>query len=209
MADDPNLNLGPPQITRGSTLEEDEKALKKGNTWVLVAATLAGLAAVAGLVVLLAQEDPAEPYRAVGRQVNGMKTDNFDGFWVCALPNEPLGNLGSDQDLRDAINERARARPRAYAQHVRQRCMVKLNEHETPLTAVIPPDDMREQLTALGAALEDLKSAWAAYLEHLEHVETYDAEAAAPQLSRIARGWYDYKVAHGAINDTIREHAGE
>lgn len=209
MSDDPNLNLGPPQIVRDTSLEADEKAMKKGNTWVLAAAIVAGLAVVAGIVFVLAREDPNEQYRAIGRQVNAMKGANFDAFWVCALPNQALDRLRSDQDLRAAINERAASRPRAYGQHVRQRCMVKLTEHASPLATLIPPDDLREPLTELGNAVEDLEQAWVAYIAHLERVETYDADAAGAQLTAIARGWYDYKRVHGDINRTIREHLNE
>lgn len=208
MSDDPNRNLGPPQIVRGATLEEEEKALKKGNTWVLVAACVAALAIGAGIIVLLAQEDPTVQYRTIGQRVNGMKTQHFDGFWACALPNERLDNLGSDQDLRRAINERARTRPAAYAQHVRQRCLVKLTEHQPKLTELIPPADLIEPLAALTTALGDLKAAWDAYNEHLDHVETYDEAAAGSLLTAIARGWYDYKRAHGTINNIVREHLG-
>ena len=208
MSDDPNPNLGPPQIVRGATLEEDEKALKKGNTWVLVVASLAALVVGAGILLLLAREDPNEQYRTIGQRVNGMKAQYFDGFWACALPNERLDNLGSDQDLRRAITERARARPAAYAQHVRQQCLAKLTEHQPKLTELIPPQDLIEPLAALTAALGGLKAAWDAYGEHLDRVETYDEAAAASLLTAIARGWYDYKRAHGDINNVIREHLG-
>ena len=32
----------------------------------------------------------------------------------------------------------------------------------------------------------------------------YDEEAARPHVTAIARGWYDFKKAHGAINKSIK-----
>lgn len=206
MSDDPNTPLGPPSIVRQPTLEEDEKALRKGNTWVLVAGGLAGLLVVGGLIAFLAQEDPSEQYGTIGRQVNGMKSEHFDGFWTCALPNQPLARLTSNDDLRAAIEQRAERQPSAYAQHVRQRCIVQLDEHQAGLTTLIAPAELQPQLDALDAAIRDLHSSWDDYLEYLDRAETYDEAAAAPQLRSIAKGWYDYKIAHNQINSTIREH---
>ncbi|MEQ9073347.1 MAG: hypothetical protein RLP09_05780, partial [Sandaracinaceae bacterium] len=91
MSDDPNLNLGvgggqPPFLQRGPSLEEEEKAMRKGNTGVLIGGAVAALLAVVGLAVLLLSGDDGGEYRAIGQQINGMKTEHFDGFWTCALP---------------------------------------------------------------------------------------------------------------------------
>jgi hypothetical protein len=209
MSDDPNANVGRPASGRGTSLEDEEKALKKGNTWVLVAGVLAGLAVVAGLVAVLARNDPSAPYRTIGQRVNGMKDEHFDGFWACALPNERLDRLRNNEDLTYAITRRASTTPGAYAQHVRQRCLVKLTEHQPPLQALIAPEDLQAQLSALSTATDDLRAAWNGYLEYLETAESYDDEAARPQLIKIAKGWYDYKRAHGEINTTIREHLNQ
>jgi hypothetical protein len=203
---DPNQNLGPP--LGGPSLEDDEKALKKGNTWVLVAAVVGGLAVVAGLIALLASEQP-DQYGTIGSQINGMKAEHFDAFWACALPNEPLDELRSDQDLRYAINRRAQTAPGRYAQHVRHDCLVKLNEHEAPLQSLIAPADLSGQLAELGTSLESLRGAWGEYLEYLDHTQEYDQDDAAPRVGKIAKGWYDYKRAHGALNAAIREHLNE
>lgn len=203
---EPNLNLGPP--LGGPSLEDDEKALKKGNTWVLVVGLVAGLAVVAGVIVLLASEQPNQ-YGTIGQQINGMKAQHFDAFWACALPNERLDELRSDQDLRVAINRRAHSSPGGYAQHVRQDCLVKLNEHEAPLQALIAPEDLSGQLAELGTSLESLRGAWGEYLDYLDHTETYDEEDAESRVSKIAKGWYDYKHAHAGLNTSIREHLNE
>lgn len=206
---DPNPNLGPPSPLGGGSLDDDEKALKKGNTAVLVIGIVAGLAVVAGLVVLLMNEEPTDQFRTIGQQVNGMKSEHFDGFWTCALPNERLDRLRSDQDLRQAITKRASPAPQRYAQHVRQQCLVKLNEHEAPLRSLIAPPDLQGQLSELTEALGSLRAGWGDYLDYLDRTETYDESAAAPRVSTIAKGWYDYKHAHSQINSTIRERLGE
>ncbi len=199
---DPNLNLGPP--LGGPSLEDDEKALKKGNTWVLVAAVVGGLVVVAGLIFALASEQP-DQYGTIGRQINGMKADHFDAFWVCALPNEPLDHLRSDQDLREAINERANRSPGRYAQHVRHDCLVKLNEHGAAID-LIAPAELSDQLGELDHSIEELRTAWGSYLDYLDQTQTYDEDAASSRVGAIAKGWYDYKRAHSELNRAIREH---
>src|SRR5687768_10327913 len=102
---DPNLNLGvggglPP--LGGPSFEDDEKALKKGRGWVLVAGIIAALVVVAGLIFVLASEQP-DQYGTIGRQINGIRQEHFDGFWMCALPDEQLDQLRTDRNLRDAI----------------------------------------------------------------------------------------------------------
>jgi hypothetical protein len=212
MSDDPNLNLGvgggQPPFNTGPSLEDEEKAMKKGNTGLLIGAGVAALAVVVGLgFVLLNSGDDSDQYGAIGRQINGMKQENFDGFWSCALPGARLGEIRSDQDLRYAITKRASSSPTRYASLVRERCIVKLQEHEPRLRSLIPPEDLQSQLDDLTHALTDLRTGWNEYIEQLDHQQAgYDEEAGAAQLSKIAKGWYDYKRAHGALNDTIREH---
>lgn len=218
MSDDPNLNQGvgggQPPLGRGPSLADEEAALKKGNTGVLVAGIVAAVLVAGGLGFVLLQSggDDREAYGAIGRQINGMKQEHFDGFWSCALPGQQLDRLSSDQDLRRAINERAGRSPSRYASLVREQCIVKLNEHEPGLRALIPPEDLGEQLDDLTGSLVELRNAWNDYVSALEqgnHEEGYDEEAYAEHLTKIAKGWYDYKLAYGEVNDTIRGHLEE
>jgi hypothetical protein len=209
---DPNLNLGvggggQPPLGGGPSLEDDEKALKKGNTGVLVGGIVAAVAVTIGLGFLLLSGEGGDEYGAIGRQINGMKQEHFDAFWSCALPNEQLSNLRSDQDLRYAITKRARSNPGRYAQHVREQCLVKLNEHEPRLRQLIAPEDLQDQLADLTTALNDLRGGWNEYVDELDDVEgPYDEEAFGSHMNKIAKGWYDYKHAHNQLNSTIREH---
>jgi hypothetical protein len=200
--------LGGPPLG-GPSLDDDEKAMKRGSGVVLIALGAFGALVIAGIIVAVLMSGGDDSYTQIGQQVNGMKRDHFDQFWGCALPNENLRELRTDGALRRAITERASSSPSRYAQHVRGQCLVKLNEHEAPLDTLIAPDDLREQITALGAALDLLREGWNEYLSALEQAEAFDEEAMAPHLEKIARGWYDYKRAHGAVNDVVREHLGQ
>lgn len=205
---DPNLNLGvgggQPPLGGPSSLDDDEKAMKKGRGAVLAVGIILAVLVAGGLVALLAMMGQPDQYGTIGRQINGMKRDHFDRFWTCALPQQRLETLRSDQDLRTAINTRASRNPDAYVQHVRTECMVNLTEHEHPST-LVPPEDLNAQLAELGTALDNLKLGWEEYLTTVEAAETYDEEALSPQLSKIAKGWYDYRRAHVSLNNTIRE----
>lgn len=206
---DPNLNLGvgggQSPLGRGPSLQDDEKALKKGNTGILVGGAVAAVLVLVGLGALLMQGGEGDQYGAIGQQINGMKTEHFDAFWSCALPGEQIRGLRSDQDLRYAITKRARPNPSRYGTHVREQCLVKLNEHEPRLRQLIAPEDLQEQLGALSTALQDLRGGWDDYIAALEQAESYDEQAHAAQMNDIAKGWYDYKRAHGQLNDAIRE----
>ena len=192
----------------GPSLEQEEKALRSGRGKMVAGMAVAVLAAVAGLVWFVSASGPSE-YGQLGRQINGMRAEHFDAFWACALPREDLRDIRNDQQLRAEIAERA-VQPRAYATHVRTQCMVHLDEHLPPLAALILPEDLDPPVQSLRAAIEAQRTAWGAFLEHLDRVEGgFDAEAADAQLGAIARGWYDYKVAHGQVNDVIRAHVND
>lgn len=194
----------------GPSLEEEERAMKAGRGRMIVAMIAAVLAAVAGLAWFVARQQP-NPYGALGRAINGMRGEHFDAFWACALPRADLRDIDRADQLIREIATRS-ATPRAYAQHVRTECMVRLDEHVAPMSQLIIPDDLRESYEQMRTALEALRTAWGRYLEHLERLEgPFDAddEAIAGLLTAIARGWHDYKVAHIAINNTIRSHVDQ
>ncbi|MBX3273331.1 MAG: hypothetical protein KF729_23915 [Sandaracinaceae bacterium] len=207
---DPNLNLGvgggSPPLGGGPSLQDDEAALRKGSVLPLIVGIVAAIGLVVGLGVVLLSGEDNEQYEVLGRNVNGMKAEHFDQFWGCALPNQPLDRLRTNQDLGEAIQKRASSSPQRYAAHVRSKCLVKLTEHGPRLRQLIPPEDLGAQLDALQAALTQLTDGWNGYLDALDRSsEGYDEGAAAPHLSKIAKGWYDYRTAHGQLNDTVRE----
>ena len=200
--------LSPLAPVGGPSLEQEEKALRSGRGKMLAAMAAAVLAAVAGLVWFVSTSGPSE-YGQLGRQINGLRAAHFDAFWACALPREDLRDLRNDRQLRAEIAERA-AQPRAYASHVRTQCMVLLDEHVAPLDALILPEDLAAPVQSLRGSIEAQRSAWQAFLAHLDRLEGgFVVDDAEEQIGAIARGWYDYKVAHGQINDVIRAHVND
>jgi len=210
MGDDENMGIDggdQPPLGGGSSLDDDEKALRKGNTGPLIIGLLAAVVVTGGLGYVLMQGEDGDQYGTIGSAINGMKQEHFDQFWACALPNQSLSELRNDQDLRSAIHKRARRVPRAYASHVREQCLVKLNEHGPNLRALIPPEDLTAQLADLQTAITDLTDACTEYITYLEGAtEGYSEDDARPTISKIAKGWYDYRHVHSGLNSSIRDH---
>lgn len=211
---EPNLGGGggftPLAPIGGPSLEEEEKALKSGRGRMIVGMIVAVAALLGGLVWFVMQGQPSE-YGQLGRQINGMRADHFDAFWACALPREDLRDIDRADQLIGEISERS-ATARPYAQHVRNECLVRLDEHVPQLDQLIIPADLTENVGQLRTAISAQRTAWGEYLDHLDRLEgAFDAEdeTTSRLLTAIARGWYDYKVAHGAINTTIRGHVDE
>jgi hypothetical protein len=208
---DPNwAPLAPPSAPQPS-LDEEERAMKSGRGKMIAFAVVVVLG-VLGLVGFLMTSGGTNEYGNIGRQINGMRTGNFDAFWMCALPRANLRNIQNNQQLRDEIHERARFSASQYAQLVRTTCMRDLNDHVQPLDQLIPSDDLRPGIDALRAALRAQIDSWTAYLAYLDTLDgAYDAESdqATSLVSNIARAWFDYKVAHGQLNDIIRTHVTE
>jgi hypothetical protein len=198
--------LGP---TPGPSLEEEERAMRSGRGRMIAAMVIAVLAAGGGFAWYLTTSGPNE-YGQIGRQINGMKSEHFDAFWACALPGQDVRDIANDQQLRAEIVERARQSPSRYAQMIRETCMDMLDDHVPLLDALLPPEDIRAQIEGLRAALTSLRTAWAAWVDHLSSLEgAFDEEVEREALTGIARAWFDYKVAHRALNDLIRTHTEE
>jgi hypothetical protein len=215
---DPRENLGvgegappPGPLGGGPSLEDEERAMKGGKWKMMVAMILAVIAAV-GLLVFAMRGDDSEQYRTLGRNVNGADGAHFNQFWGCALQNVDLRNLNKSQDLEAQIHRRAQTGTKRYTAMIDQRCMPKLAELKPKLDALIPPDDMREQLRAMSASAGDLRDAWAAYIAFVGGLqEPYDPEGNAERehVNKIAKGWFDYRRSRKTINDAIREKINE
>jgi hypothetical protein len=205
--------LPPIGASTGPSLADEERAIAGGGGrgTMLAAIVIFGLLSLAGLVFVLRSGGESE-YSPLGRQLNGMRQEHFDAFWSCALPREDLRDLAGAPQVVEAVTDRAHSSPHAYAQLVRTTCMSHLDEHAPLLAALIVPTDMHEGISALTAALRSLHDAWASYLTYLEGLPgAYDREdpRAVELVTAIARGWYDYKLALGTLNDVIRSHVTE
>jgi hypothetical protein len=205
--------LPPLGASSGPSLADEERAIGGGGGrgTMLAAIVIFGLLSLGGLVFVLRSGGESE-YSPLGRQLNGMRQEHFNGFWSCALPREDLDDLVGAPQVVAAITERAHSSPHAYATLVRSTCMHHLDEHTPLLTALITPEDMHAGMSALEAALRSLHDAWIAYLNYLDGLSgAYDREDphAVELVTAVARGWYDYKIALGTLNDVIRGHVTE
>jgi hypothetical protein len=186
---------------------EDAKAFNKGKGPLLVA--MLGLLALAVLSFgwYLVQDQP-NPYGELGKQVNGLRGQYFDAFWTCALPGKRLTELKNDGDLRAELHTRGEALAR-YGQHLSGKCRNDARELSVRLSALLPPDDARPLIAQMVDALRKLDDGTRAYSDYLQSVEgPYQAEAAEPVMVGMVRGWYEFRKAHAALNQLIRDKLG-
>lgn len=194
----------------GPSLEEEERAMKSGRGGMIAAAAFAVLLVVGASAWFLTTSGPNE-YGQIGQQVNGMRAEHFDTFWSCALPREDVRDLDTADELKAAL-ARFSANTEGYVRILRTECLVHLTQHQAPLDALIAPPELSGPIGELSAALVALRSAWDAYLEHLSQPDfTFDAEDPETDrlLTAVVRGWFDYRVAFGHVNDAVREHLAE
>ena len=188
-----------------SALSDDEAAMRKGRAGSLVAMIALGVAAVGGLLFLMGSGDEARVYGEIGRKVNGLERAHFEQFWGCALQGENLADVRSNSDVATKVGGRGMERGRKYGLHVRETCLPKLNDINPQLDTLIVPADLKANVAALKKATSDMRSAWSQYIAYLDNPELeYSEDEARPHVSAIARGWYDFKKAHAAINKAIK-----
>jgi hypothetical protein len=187
------------------TLGDEEAAMRKGRAGSLAILIGLGLAAAAGVVFLMTGDDEARVYGDIGRKVNGLERAHFAQFWGCVLQGENLADVRSNSDLTTKINLRGIERGRSYGLHARDTCLPKLQEINPQLATLIVPPDLQADVEALKKANSELRGAWSDFIAYLDDPELeYAEDKARPHLARIARGWYDFKKAHGAINQKIK-----
>lgn len=202
MSDDDLRLGGAPPLVPGPSLEAEERAMRGGRGTLFAGLGAIAVLLIGGLAYLILGSDDLEPYRTLGRNVNGIQSEHFDSFWGCVFQGDE--RIGSNEDLQREIHERASNGGARFAALVRRDCLIKLTDMEPRLRALIPPTELAEEVQALITATEALRGAWSDYLAHLEVLDTYDEEAASTLVSRIARGWFDFERAQAAIDTTIR-----
>jgi hypothetical protein len=204
MADTPQF--GERDVSDRAALE-DAKAFNKGKGSLLF--VMLGLLALAlvGFGWYLVQDQP-NPYGELGKQINGLRGQYFDGFWTCALPGKRLSELKNDGDLRAELHTRGEALAR-YGQHLSSKCRSEAQELSVRLSALLPPDDARPLVKQMVDALHKMDDGTRAYADYLQSVEPpYKAEAADPAMLGLVRGWYEFRKAHAALNQLIRDKLG-
>lgn len=211
-----NLGLGgglpPLNPLGGPSLDEEEKALRsgRGRMMAVMIAIPIVLAAVAIAYVMMTGGD--EQYRTLGRNINGLREQHFDGFWTCTLDGADLRAIDNNNDLEAQIHLRAgSARRAAWAGHVRDECMPKLEELEPEIAILIPPEEMASRLEELESATSALRGAWSGFIAYLLDLRdaAYDEGDARTHVMAIARAWYDYRRIHGELNAAVRERLQE
>jgi hypothetical protein len=204
MADTPQF--GERDVSDRAALE-DAKAFNKGKGSLLF--VMLGLLALAlvGFGWYLVQDQP-NPYGELGKQINGLRGQYFDGFWTCALPGKRLSELKNDGDLRAELHTRGEALAR-YGQHLSSKCRSEAQELSVRLSALLPPDDARPLVKQMVDALHKMDDGTRAYADYLQSVEPpYKAESAEPAMLGLVRGWYEFRKAHAALNQLIRDKLG-
>ena len=203
MADTPQF--GARDISDRAALE-DAKAFNKGKGPLLFA--MLGMLALAllGFGWYLVQDQP-NPYGELGKQINGLRGQYFDGFWTCALPGKQLGELKNDGDLRAELHTRGEALGR-YGAHLSGKCRNEARELTVRLSALLPPDDARPLVTQMVEALRKMDDGTRSYADYLQSAEAYQTEAAEKAMLGLVRGWYEFRKAHAALNQLIRDKLG-
>lgn len=192
------------------SLAEDEAALKQGKGGMLVGLAITGVAVLAGLFVLLSGGDEARVYGELGKKINGLRQANFDQFWGCALQGEVLKDIKTNTDLIAQIDGRAVDHGAAYAVHLRDKCLPKLQDIEPQLDTLIVPPEIKPNVDAMRDATSKLRAGYSAFVSYLDTPDKkYESEGARVYLDNIARGWFDFRQAHAAVNKAIKEKIGE
>lgn len=192
------------------SLADDEAALKQSNVGLYVGLGLGVVAVLAGLFLLLSGDDEARVYGDLGKKINGLRQAHFDQFWGCALQGELLKDIKTNTDLIAQIDGRATDHGTAYAVHVRDKCLPKLQKIEPELDTLIVPPELKPSVDAMRDATSKLRAGYSAFISYLDTPDTkYQSEGARVYLDNIARGWFDFRKAHADVNKAIKEKLGD
>ena len=205
MAEPTNAPLGSP-LGAGPSLEDEEKAMRSGKGRMLAMMIFAVVASGAALTWYVFQGDAANSYREFGKTVNGIHNEQWLKFWECSLQSgAAYGRLRSNADLKTALDQRATRGGLRFARLVRETCMPKLGVMHDKFAALLPPDDLKEEVAAVATAADGLRNGFSEYIAFLDAAGTaYDVETSGPPINKIAQAWFDYKTAFNVLNRKIR-----
>ena len=196
----------------GPSLDAEEKAMKSGKGGMIAGSIVVVLLILgAGAWALMSGGD-GDRYGDFGRTVNGNHSTYWLQFWSCALQSgQQYDRIRTNSDLSAELDQRASRGGTRYGAMVRDRCLPKLAEMQDKTASLIPPDDLKDQIRDLGAAVGELRSGWSEYIAYLDQngSNPYDHDAAEEHVAKIEKGWYDYKRAFKAVNDGVRAKIGQ
>jgi hypothetical protein len=200
-----DLDKGLANLRQGPTLSEDEAAMRKGRGRMIVGMVSIVVVIIVGSFLLLREDDEKYAYGEIGKTVNGIKNEYFDGFWGCALKGVNLRDIKSNDALVAQIDRRATQAAVAFVRVLRQDCIDKLEKMQTKLEVLIPPEGVTKEVKEMTEATSKLRSAWSAFISYMDDPKSdYDEATARPKIIEITRGWYDYKKAHTSFNKAIK-----
>jgi len=206
MAEPTNAPLGSPLGGSGPSLEDEERAMKSGKGRML-AAMVAAVLVFGGLFGwYLLQGDASNSYREFGKTVNGIHNEQWLKFWECSLQSgAAYDRITTNTELKTALDQRASRGGARFASLVRDRCMPLLGALHDKYAALLPPDDLKAEVRAVGEAGDGLRTGFSEYIAFLDAAGTsYDAETSGPPIMKIARAWFDYKNAFNVLNRKLR-----
>lgn len=184
----------------------DARAFNKGKGRFLAVGALLCVVAAAAFVWFVLDEQP-DPYRTLGKHVNGLKSRHFDAFWGCALPGKQLSEIKSDTDLRGEIEVRAVAGAR-YGADLRA-CAASLAELSVNLKALLPPHDAQPFVRDMAEGARKMEVSVIAFSDYLDASEAEHEGANRARASDVlVRGWYEFRKAHADLNLLLRTHLG-
>ncbi len=193
----------------GGSIADDEAALKSGKGGMLAVGVLVVLGLLGGGYALLSSGDQERVYGDLGRKINGLRQAHFDQFWGCALQGANLKDIKTNTELQSQLDGRAAERGAAYGVHLRDKCLPMLDDIEPQLDTLIVPAEMKNDVEGMKTATSKLRGAMSALISYLDNPEIkYDADSARVYYENIARGWFDFKQAHAAVNKTLKAKLG-
>ena len=76
-------------------------------------------------------------------------------------------------------------------------------------TALIVPTELQADVDGMKDANSRIRSGWSGYVTYLIEVGDdedvhFDLKLASPHIRTVAKGWYDFKKAHGAVNKLLK-----
>jgi hypothetical protein len=203
-AETPNVAAGRGALgTVGVPLARAGVSFRRGRGLMLAGLLGALGVGLAGLWQLLSHDDEARVYGELGRSINGIRQQYFDGFWECALSGLPARGLRSNTELIEWLRMLAQdSGAQDYAAHLREDCAQKLDPIGPRLGQLIAPPDLAQDVATLQRSAAQLQTHLAAWTACLDRSQPSCDDAR--ELNGIARGWFEFQAAHASINKTLK-----
>ncbi len=197
--------LAPTSVAEVS-LDDEAASMNKGKGRTIVAFVLGLGLLIGGVGFLLKDADASREYRETGQALNGIKKQQFDRFWGCALRGTNLKDIKSNADLVAQMQRRTEAAGRTFAVLVRDNCMDALNKTEADLDVLLVPGELQSYVTAMRDGASQVREGWGDLIAYLINPNLeYEQASARKYWNKIAKGWYGFRKGHSELNRSLRE----